>query len=47
MQVELDKWLLISHNWLRTNELVVSAAQIASKYGMPIIVTGLLVPHKF
>lgn len=37
-QVELDKWLLISHNGLRTNELVVSVAQVASKYGMSIIV---------
>ena len=26
-QVELEKWLLISHNGLRTNELVVSVAQ--------------------
>ena len=38
MQVELDKWLLISHNGLRTNELVVSVAQVATKYGMSIIV---------
>jgi len=37
-QVELDKWLLISHNELRTNELVVSVAQVASKYGMSLIV---------
>jgi membrane-associated phospholipid phosphatase len=37
-QVELDKWLLISHNGLRTNELVVSVAQVATKYGMSIIV---------
>ncbi len=37
-QVELDKWLLISHNGLRTNELVVSLAQVATKYGMAIIV---------
>jgi undecaprenyl-diphosphatase len=37
-QVELDKRLLISHNGLRTNELVVSAAQVATKYGMSIIV---------
>jgi membrane-associated phospholipid phosphatase len=37
-QVELDKWLLISHNELRTNELVVSVAQLATKYGMSIIV---------
>jgi len=37
-QVELDKWLLTSHNGLRTNELVVSVAQVASKYGMSLIV---------
>jgi undecaprenyl-diphosphatase len=38
MQVELDKWLLISHNGLRTNELVVNVAQVATRYGMAIIV---------
>ena len=37
-QVELDKWLLISLNGLRTNELVVRVAQVATKYGMSIIV---------
>jgi len=37
-QVELDKWLLITHNGLRTNELVVGVAQVASRYGMPTIV---------
>jgi len=37
-QVELDKWLVISHNGLRTSELVVSVAQVATKYGMAIIV---------
>ena len=36
-QAELDKWLLISQNGLRTNERVVSAAQIATQYGMSII----------
>jgi undecaprenyl-diphosphatase len=36
-QVGLDKSLLISHNGLRTNELLVSAAQVATKYGMSII----------
>ena len=41
-QVELDKWLLIIHNGLRTNELVVSAAQVASKYGMSIILLVFL-----
>jgi len=38
MQGEIDKWILISHNGLRTNELVVGAAQVATKYGMAIIV---------
>jgi membrane-associated phospholipid phosphatase len=37
-QVEFDKWLLISQNGLRNNELVVSVAQVATKYGMSIIV---------
>jgi membrane-associated phospholipid phosphatase len=37
-QGELDKWLLISHNGLRTNALVASVAQGASRYGMPLIV---------
>jgi undecaprenyl-diphosphatase len=37
-QVELDKWLLISLNGLRTNELVVGVAQAASQYGMAMIV---------
>jgi membrane-associated phospholipid phosphatase len=37
-QAELDKWLLISHNGLRTNELVVRVAQAATMYGMSIIV---------
>ena len=36
-QVELDKSLLISHNELRTNELVVGIAKVASKYGMALI----------
>jgi membrane-associated phospholipid phosphatase len=43
MQVDLDKWLLISHNGLRTNELVVSVAQVASGYGMAIIVLVYLI----
>ena len=42
-QVELDKWLLISHNEPRTNELVVGVAQVASRYGMPIIVLVYLI----
>ena len=37
-QVKLDKWLLISQNGLRTNELVVSVAQAATRYGMSVIV---------
>jgi membrane-associated phospholipid phosphatase len=42
-QVELDKWLLISHNMLRTNLLVVSVAQAFSKYGMAVIVLVYLI----
>ena len=42
-QGELDKWLLISHNGLRTNELVVSAAQVFTKYGMALIVLVYLI----
>lgn len=38
VQADLDKWLLVSQNGLRTNELVVGAAQLATKYGMSIIV---------
>jgi membrane-associated phospholipid phosphatase len=38
MQVELDKWLLLSHNGLRTNDLVVWVAKGVSGYGMPLIV---------
>jgi len=37
-QVELDKWLLISQNMLRTNDLMVGVAQVVTKYGMSIIV---------
>ncbi|MGD2252555.1 MAG: phosphatase PAP2 family protein [Anaerolineales bacterium] len=37
-QAEVDKWLLISHNGMRTNDLVVGAAKVVSKYGMPLIV---------
>ncbi len=37
-QGELDKWLLISQNGLRTNRLLVTAAQLATGYGMAIIV---------
>jgi uncharacterized membrane protein len=37
-QGEFDKWLLISQNGLRTNNLLVGAAQFATRYGMGIIV---------
>ena len=37
-QGELDKWLLISQNGLRTYERVVGVAQVATKYGMSLIV---------
>jgi membrane-associated phospholipid phosphatase len=42
-QAEIDKWLLISHNGLRTNELVVSVAQVFTKYGMALIVLVYLI----
>jgi len=38
MEADLDKWLLVSHNGLRTNELVVGSGKVVSKYGMSIIV---------
>jgi undecaprenyl-diphosphatase len=34
MQVDLDKLILVSHNEIRSNDLVVNAAKIVSKYGM-------------
>jgi len=37
-QADLDKWLLISQNELRTNQLVVGVAQTATHYGMSLIV---------
>ena len=37
-QVGLDKWLLVSQEGLRANDLVVATAQLASKYGMSMIV---------
>jgi len=37
-QVGLDKWLLVSQEGLRANDLVVASAQLASKYGMSMIV---------
>jgi undecaprenyl-diphosphatase len=37
-QVGLDKWLLVSQEGLRANELVVALAQLTSKYGMSMIV---------
>ena len=46
-QVEIDKWLLLSHNGLRTNELVVGIAQTVSKYGMALIVLVYLVYFLF
>ncbi len=38
LQGEIDKWILISHNGFRTNELVVGAAQAGTQYGMAIVV---------
>jgi undecaprenyl-diphosphatase len=43
VQADLDKWLLISHNGLRTNELVVRLAKGTSGYGMSVIVLVYLV----
>jgi undecaprenyl-diphosphatase len=37
-QADLDKWLLVSQNGLRTNALVVGVAQAATNYGMAAIV---------
>jgi membrane-associated phospholipid phosphatase len=37
-QVGLDKWLLVSQEGLRANDLVVALAQLTSKYGMSVIV---------
>jgi membrane-associated phospholipid phosphatase len=37
-QVGLDKWLLMSHEELRSNEPVVALAQLATEYGMSMIV---------
>ena len=41
-QVGLDKWLLVSQEGLRGNDLVVAVAQLASKYGMSMIVMAYL-----
>ena len=43
MQVGLDKWVLISHTGLRTNELVASIGHSATRYGMSMIVLVYLV----
>ncbi len=37
-QVGLDKWLLLSQEGLRGNDIVVAFAQLTSKYGMSMIV---------
>jgi undecaprenyl-diphosphatase len=42
-QADLDKAILVSHNPLRTDELVVDLAQFASRYGMAIIVLVYLI----
>jgi membrane-associated phospholipid phosphatase len=36
-EAEIDKWLLVIQNGLRTDELVVGIAQVATKYGMSLI----------
>jgi membrane-associated phospholipid phosphatase len=43
MQVGLDRWLLIGHTELRTDELVGSIGQLATRYGMSMIVLVYLV----
>jgi membrane-associated phospholipid phosphatase len=43
MQAGLDKWVLISHTDLRTNELVARMGQLATHYGMSVIVLFYLV----
>ena len=43
VQVGLDKWVLISHTGLRTNELVASIGHSATRYGMSIIILVYLV----
>jgi undecaprenyl-diphosphatase len=43
LQVGLDKWVLISHTSLRTNELAASIGHSATRYGMSIIVLVYLV----
>jgi len=46
-QAGLDKWLLISHNGLRTNDLVIAVAQAASSYGMSVILLVYLLYLSF
>lgn len=43
MQVGIDKWVLISHTDLRSNQLVASLGHSATRYGMSIIVLVYLV----
>lgn len=42
-QADLDKAILINHNQVRTNELAVDLAQVASRYGMAAIVLVYLI----
>ncbi len=42
MQVGLDRWVLISHTGLRTNELVADIGHLATRYGMSIIILAYL-----
>ena len=43
MQVGLDKWVLISHTGLRTNEFTAGIGHLATRYGMSMIVLVYLV----
>ena len=43
MQVGLDRWVLIGHTGLRTNGLVAGIGQLASRYGMSLIVLVYLI----
>jgi len=43
MQVGLDRWILISHTDLRTNELVADIGHLATRYGMSIILFAYLI----
>lgn len=49
IEVGFDKWVLIAHTSLRTNDLAVGIGRIVSRYGMPaiILVYLLYLPFSF